>query len=911
MKKNILLFLLFIFPNLLISQMQASHWLFGKKVHIEFPFGDSNPNLNLPPSKINSENTIVNQIEGSSSISDVNGNLLLYTNGVNVYNRFHEKININNTKGSLTSTQSSIFIPYPGKYNQYILFTINQFDLIAPRNDISGLDFGLYYYIIDLNKNNGHGELIIPNNNRLLRNTEQKLHATFHNNKKDIWVITHFEGNFYAYLVTKDGIQNPILSNSENYIDPKTYTSTSKGFLKISPLGNKIGFTQLNNTDLSTLESIFPYPNEMLNDGFKFYSFLRNNPEYPGQVSLYDFNNTTGLISNKNLFRFKINAYGLEFSPDGKFLYHQYNEYSSDSETPPINAILQSSTQNIDDYNTLISIEQPLNNFFLQLSVNGKIYNPVNSNELSVIDKPKNLVNTADYLFKDKKINNLSTLTMGGINFISDYLKEEIKILNTFDGLNACVNTELKFWVNNNENIITINWDFGNGVFSDEKIPSYTYTKPGVYNIICTINGIVFNKKIQIHDYINLPNYTIKACDTNNDGIVSYNLNKFISFLGENAAYLSFHKTKNDAELNINSIENLIIESTSNINSLWARIINIGGCISFTEIKFEINKSEIIDDEKNICLLYSNDTFILTKENIQSLYSEPIKIYSNSNDADAYKNEITTPLIINDTQETITLYIKAEKVTECDSLYKVIFNLNKPIIITLEDKFICPYEGEANYEIPFDSEISDISWRDEFNNTISKSNNISINDEGKYSVTIINKNGCQYTNNFQVKRSSILEFDYKIENSTLILKYPDNINNYSFSIDEGISWNSGNRYSNLPLGNYDLWIKELNNNECIVAKIKIFNNSLINFFSPNNDGKNDNWSINGFEKYKWIDIRIYNRLGKILINKTINNSNILWDGKVNNLIQPSGSYWYEITTSNNERYMGHLLLKSF
>lgn len=893
------------------AQMQASHWIFGKRGHIEFPFGNYTPNIDFAPSKINSENTITDKIEGSATISDVNGNLLLYTNGLNIYNKYDEKLNEISLRGSLTSTQSSIFIPFPGKYNQYILFTIYQYDLIAPRNDISGLGFGLYYYIIDLNKNNGHGELITPDNNRLLVNTEQKLHATFHQNKKDIWVLTHFEGKFYAYLVTKDGIQSPVISNSNTYVDPKTFTSTSKGFLKISPLGNKIGLSQLNDIDLSTVESLFPFPSEQLSDGFSYFSFLYNNPEHPGQVSLFDFDNSTGLVNNRDLFRFKINAYGLEFSTDGKYLYHQYNE-GNYNDAPPVNAILQSSVENINNYNTLISLEQELNKFFLQLSVNGKIYSSSNSTLLSTIDKPKNNFSTTNFLFKNQNINSGAMATMGSPNFISDYLKEEIKILNSFDGINACVNTELKFWINNNEDIISINWDFGNGDFSDEVVPSYTYTTPGFYDVTCTINGVKYYKRIQIHDYINLPNYTLKACDTNNDGLVSFNLEKFINLIGENAAYISFHSIKSDAEENINPIENLLIESNSGVESIWARIINLGGCISFTEIKFEIDVSEIIKDEKDICLDYNNSLMILTKENIESLYTEPIKIYYNSSDADSYQNEITESIVIPDSQNSITLYIKAQNLTECDPLYETTFNFKRPIVIQLEDKTICPFDGSVNYEIPLSSQISKVEWKNETGSVISIENSISIDIDGKYFVTITNQNGCEYTNEFNVIRSQPIDIKHRISNNTLIIEYGSyNVNDYLFSIDDGLTWNSGSTYQNLSLGSYNLLIKEANGNNCLVYKSKFENNILTNFLSPNNDGKNDVWIIKGFETYEWIDIQIYNRKGKQIVNKQITNSNEIWDGKLNNIVQPSDSYWYVLKTSTGEKYTGYVLLKSY
>ncbi|HEY4538637.1 MAG TPA: hypothetical protein VIG94_01355 [Faecalibacter sp.] len=230
----ILLILLspFFFSAEVSAQMQAAHWVFGSKGHISFPFGYDSVNTNYRGSLINTSNIPSSNFEGSASISDVNGNLKLYTNGVDVYNGDHIKLNEERLKGNFTVSQSSIFVPVPGKYNQYILFTINAHNLIAPRNDVSvGFDFGLYYYTIDLNKNNGRGKLNIPQNNRLLKRTAEKIAAVYHQNGKDIWVITYFENQFYAYLVTENGIEAPVISQVPYFSSVLGYAANSKGQL--------------------------------------------------------------------------------------------------------------------------------------------------------------------------------------------------------------------------------------------------------------------------------------------------------------------------------------------------------------------------------------------------------------------------------------------------------------------------------------------------------------------------------------------------------------------------------------------------------------------------------------------------------------------------------------------------------
>ncbi|MGO8056139.1 hypothetical protein, partial [Rhizobium leguminosarum] len=64
--------------------------------------------------------------EGVATQSDKNGNLLFYTNGIDVWNRNHEIMpNGTGLFGSQTSTQSGIIVPQPGSDSIYYVFTVD------------------------------------------------------------------------------------------------------------------------------------------------------------------------------------------------------------------------------------------------------------------------------------------------------------------------------------------------------------------------------------------------------------------------------------------------------------------------------------------------------------------------------------------------------------------------------------------------------------------------------------------------------------------------------------------------------------------------------------------------------------------------------------------------------------------
>ena len=70
---------------------------------------------------------------------------------------------------------------------------------------------------------------------------------------------------------------------------------------------------------------------------------------------------------------------------------------------------------------------------------------------------------------------------------------------------------------------------------------------------------------------------------------------------------------------------------------------------------------------------------------------------------------------------------------------------------------------------------------------------------------------------------------------------------------------------------------------------------VYNGFTPNGDGLNDFWIIDNIEKFPNNKVYIFNRWGnKIFQTTEYNNTNNLWDGKLNGQLVPSGTYFYVI-----------------
>ena len=78
------------------------------------------------------------------------------------------------------------------------------------------------------------------------------------------------------------------------------------------------------------------------------------------------------------------------------------------------------------------------------------------------------------------------------------------------------------------------------------------------------------------------------------------------------------------------------------------------------------------------------------------------------------------------------------------------------------------------------------------------------------------------------------------------------------------------------------------------------------FFTPNNDGYNDTWTIDFDYLAPNTGIRIFDRYGKFIKELTTDTS---WDGTYIGQNEPASDYWFTVTRLNGTEYRGHFSLK--
>lgn len=272
MKKILCVLLFTICSYYSFSQQQTNFWHFGTLAGLDFNSGVPVPLTN----------SAINTNEGTASISDAAGNLLFYTDGIQVWDKTNTQMpNGFGLLGDLSTTQAALIIPDPGNTNLFYIFTIGD----------EGGD--LYYSVVDITLNSGNGDVTIKNT-FLMANMTEKLTAVHHCNHHDIWVAAHQFGNntFAAYLVSNTGISAPLLSNAG------TSHTDVHGQMKFSTDGNRIACAV----------------------------------GYQDIVEFFDFDKVTGNITNPFTLPMGHHAYGIEFSPDNTKLYTTYYDVGSISE---------------------------------------------------------------------------------------------------------------------------------------------------------------------------------------------------------------------------------------------------------------------------------------------------------------------------------------------------------------------------------------------------------------------------------------------------------------------------------------------------------------------------------------------------------------------------------------------------
>ena len=469
-------------------------------------------------------------------------------------------------------------------------------------------------------------------------------------------------------------------------------------------------------------------------------------------------------------------------------------------------------------------------------------------------------------------------------------------------------------------------------------LTTFTNTVPGgesIYMKVKNADGCYEIREIQL--IVNpLPaktTTTLVQCDTelNPDGITLFNLTQATDALTNNDQNLSVLYFENTTDESANQDTLTSYVNLTNPQTIIARITNITtGCSSLSTVELSVNVTPTRESFLYECDLVNSEdgfsNFDLTDTNLTTLPSETVRFYETLSDALLEENTISNftnyenSIAYND-----ILYARVEDGNNCAGISIVnleVYQLpdidpesdgDDYICTNLPNNFITINAGLLS-GLTFDYTYI---WRLDGNIFPKISYAIQVNQAGTYTVEVINKvTACRKMRTIVVNPSNDPEVasvevqDVTIENNTVTVNLtPESIGDYEYSFDDpNGSFQTSNFFENVPSGIHEIYIRDIHGCGIISQTVVII--GLPKFFTPNGDGINDFWKVDGVNSVfnNSTQIYIFTRDGK-LVKEIPARDATGWDGMLNGYPLPSDDYWYVINLTDGRTAKGHFALK--
>ncbi|MBU3700016.1 MAG: PKD domain-containing protein [Candidatus Kapabacteria bacterium] len=440
----------------------SSTWYFGQYAGISFKDGEISP--------LNDSRMIAGR--SSAVISDpTTGELLFYTDGVTVWNRFHEIMpNGTGLKGDPTTSQGALVVPAPGRPGVYYLFN----SAPTSASDVSLRCLCLYYSIIDMRAGEGLGD-VTTKNEFVLGDITEHLTATLDCRGDGWWIIvrSRVSRHFYSLHLNSDYLEStPVVSAvGTPQLDVK-----GAGNLQVSPDNRRLLLTSAS-----------------------------------GNSQVFDFDGQTGRISGgMSLFGLTEigEHFGAAFSPDGRRAYVTVSnadagrstmlyQFSLDKRTPAEIAASKSLIADLSETSSWVP---------LQLGPDGRIYVGIpGTRRLDVIDRPN--ASSDDVGFRREAVTLTGSVRTGLPNIPTTLLFEKedrnlgclLPVANFIGQQSICEGASTSFTDRSSGNITSWNWLFEGAqpTTSTERNPSrVTYPKAGTHRVRLIVGSVYGNDTV-------------------------------------------------------------------------------------------------------------------------------------------------------------------------------------------------------------------------------------------------------------------------------------------------------------------------------------------------------------------------------------------------------------------------------
>lgn len=422
---------------------------------------------------------------------------------------------------------------------------------------------------------------------------------------------------------------------------------------------------------------------------------------------------------------------------------------------------------------------------------------------------------------------------------------------------------------------------------------------------------------------------TLKNCDEDGtpDGFTIFNLEEAVDFItnGDTQLIVTYYLSQNNASSGSESIEPYPFNSSLS-NVVFARVENSEGCFRIATINLVVSttyfpnnylysieqcENDSSNDGISTIDLSEADTDIISLfpsgQNLVVHYFETLEY------AQLELNEITNKTDYqNTTPDEQKLFVRVESLDNGDC-----FGIGEHLILTVNRR---PEFEVENYQIlclnnlpltltTFNSDGDyEYSWSKNGLN-IGAQSTLDIYEGGTYYVKATSTHSCESF----VQEIEILESNIPTLNLDDIQVIGDSANNtitidttnlgegdYEFALDNPLNgFQDEPNFEDVSPGIRTIFVKDKHG--CGIAQIDVSVIGYPHFFTPNNDGYNDYWSVLGATNSFYISaqVQIFDRFGKILFEFDATQIEG-WDGTFNSNQLPSTDYWFSAILTDIE-----------